>query len=234
MIYNIRSYLDNILVVFALIGAIYGAYKVLKKPLMNFIKRLTGISELETHHAIISKTLADVTDKLAAIPKLQDNQNEMAKTLSFLSEKVTQIHNQLTINGGAVTIKDDLGAIKDSLNVIRAEQMATIELSSIPTFINNGKGECIFVNDALCKLFGAKQKEEMLNYSWTNFLDDDEKQKKAEYYSHSIKINDVVRDHYHINNPITKTRCHAEYSATVTRDRNGAVKSVMGTFRILE
>ena len=89
MIYNIRSYLDNILVVFALIGAIYGAYKVLKKPLMNFIKRLTGISELETHHAIISKTLADVTDKLAAIPKLQDNQNEKKRKQAKLLEQLT-------------------------------------------------------------------------------------------------------------------------------------------------
>ena len=203
-------YVSDVLAVFALIAALFAGWKILHKPTMNLLKKFIGVAILE------------------------ENQNKMAITLEFLAEKANQIHTQLTINGGTITIKDDLGMIKDSLAVIRAEQMATIELSSIPTFINNGDGECTFVNQALCNLFGAKSKEEMLMFSWTNFLDDNEKHIKADNYIRSLEVNNVIRDSYHVNNPIKKTRTFCEYNATVTRDKSGKIRSVIGNVRSLE
>jgi len=207
--YNIfRFYIGDVLGVCALIAALYGGFKVLYKPIMNLLKRAIGVDILES------------------------NQIEMTKTLNYLAQKAEQIHGQLTINGGTVTIKDDLGMIKDSINIMRSELMSSVALSNTPTFINDPSGACIFVNDALCNIYGSK-KEQMLGFGWTNFLDDNEKEVKAENWKKGVQYDSIFRDTYHINNPITGKRFMCEYSANITRDKKGNPISIMGTVKIL-
>jgi PAS domain S-box-containing protein len=204
-----NEYSDNILKVFAVIAALYGGWKVLYKPIMNLLKKAIGVDVLES------------------------NQYEMTKTLNYLAQKAEQIHSQLTINGGTVTIKDDLGMIKDSISIMRSELMSSVALSNTPTFINDPTGSCIFVNDALCNIFGSK-KEQMLGFGWTNFLDDNEKEVKAENWKKGVQYDSIFRDTYHVNNPITGKRTLCEYSANITRDKKGSAISIMGTVKVLQ
>ena len=203
-----HEYSDTILKVCALIAALYGGWKVLYKPIMNLLKKAIGVDVLEA------------------------NQIEMTKTLHYLAEKAEQIHGQLTVNGGTVTIKDDLGMIKDSINIMRSELMSSVALSNTPTFINDPTGSCVFVNDALCSIYGAN-KEQMLGFGWTNFLDDNEKEVKADNWKKGVQYDSIFRDSYHVNNPITKQRFLCEYSANITRDKKGNPISIMGTVKIL-
>ena len=203
-----HEYSDTILKVCALIAALYGGWKVLYKPIMNLLKKAIGVDVLEA------------------------NQIEMTKTLHYLAEKAEQIHGQLTVNGGTVTIKDDLGMIKDSINIMRSELMSSVALSNTPTFINDPTGSCVFVNDALCSIYGAN-KEQMLGFGWTNFLDDNEKEVKADNWKKGVQYDSIFRDSYHVNNPITKQRLLCEYSANITRDKKGNPISIMGTVKIL-
>ena len=204
-----HEYSDDILKVCAVIAALYGGWKVLHKPTMNLFKKAIGVGVLE------------------------NNQIEMSNTLKYLAEKAEQIHSQLTLNGGTVTIKDDLGMIKDSISIMRSELMSSVALSNTPTFINDATGSCIFVNDALCNIYGSK-KEEMLGFGWTNFLDDNEKELKAENWKRGIQHDSIFRDTYHVNNPITKQRFVCEYSANITRDKKGNPISIMGTVKVLQ
>lgn len=147
-----------------------------------------------------------------------------------ISNKVDLILNQLTVNGGNLTVKDDLTNMRTSINILRSENRAQIALSNTPTFINDETGNCIFVNEALCELFGAT-KDEMTGFGWVNFVLDSEKKQKIENFERSFKTDTYIKDSYHIINGITKEQICCEYLATVTRDKYGKPVSVIGTVK---
>ena len=150
--------------------------------------------------------------------------------ISPLSKKVDQILTQLTVNGGSVTVKDDLTNMKNSINILRSENRAQLYLSDSPTFINDETGKCVFVNDALCDLFGAT-KDEMLGFGWSNFLLDEEKKIKTENFARALKTDMNIKDSYHVKNGITGEIILCEYIATVTRDKVGRPISVIGSVK---
>lgn len=160
-----------------------------------------------------------IKDKVI-IPAIQDSMQGM-------NNKLDTVINQLTINGGTVTIKDDLQAIKAGLRNLREEQRAHISLSNEPTFINDASGSCIMVNDALCELFGAT-KDQMLGYGWINFLQDNEKQIKQDNWNRSLKTDAYIKDSYTVIRGETHEKINCEYAATIIRDAKNNVVSVLG------
>lgn len=200
------SELKDALVLFAFIGGIYGAYKVLKNPLMSWIKSKLGISDL------------------------YEGQAELKTDMKRGLEKLDAVMTQLTINGGSVTVKDDLSIIKKDIKALGSEMRAFTEFSESPIFINNRDGTCTYVNEAICKLFGAKR-EEMLGFGWVNFLPDDERYVKSENWLRSIQKDSVINDTYHIINGVTGEKIFCEYTATITRDLKGDPITIVGTVR---
>ena len=198
--------LKDIIVIFTIIGMLYGAYRILKPKAVNWIQSKLGISDL------------------------YKGQTEIQSDLKRGLEKMDSMLVQLTINGGSVTIKDDLTSIKKSLGAIKSELRASLDASPIPTFINEASGSCVYVNEALCNLFGATR-EEMLGYGWINFLPDEEKKIKAENWQRGIKTDTSIRDRYHVIKGDTNEVMLCEYTATITRDSKGEPISILGTVK---
>jgi PAS domain S-box-containing protein len=212
--YPIHRFLEYILVLFAVIGGLYGAYKIIKPTAMSWIQNKFGVTELYKGQAEIRADVKKAVSKQEAV------------NIRML-EKLDSVLVQLTINGGSVTVKDDLSSIKKNLNKIHAEIISYISLSPNPTFLNNEDGSCIAVNEALCNLFGATR-DEMLGYGWINFLDDSEKNQKADNWKRGIQKDFSITDRYYITNGKTGERIYCEYVATITRDNEGKIMSIMG------
>lgn len=194
-----KDTLYYIFLCFGLIGALYGAFKIIKPIMKNWY---------------INNVLKPVI-------------NDCVKPIE---NKLDQIYNQLTVNGGNLTVKDDLTNMRTSINILRAENRAQIALSDTPTFINDETGACVFVNDSICDMFGAT-KDEMLGYGWVNFLLDSEKKQKAENFERGLRSDTYIKDSYHVINGVTGEQIQCEYLATVTRDKYGKPVSVIGTVK---
>ena len=72
-----------------------------------------------------------------------------------LADKLDEIHAQITVNGNTKnTLRDKFSRIEEDVHLIVSLQRANLESVVQPRFECDPAGRCIWVNEALCALFG--------------------------------------------------------------------------------
>lgn len=143
-----------------------------------------------------------------------------------ISIQLEEVSKELKPNGGG-SIKDQVKQISTDIKVIRAERDTTFYLSKDATFKNNSEGLCINANKALCKLFGANEKE-LLGVGWMNFIVEEDKERVMEEWDTNIDSGSEIISNYTIQNKETGKLTKVQYRAIIMRDDDGSIISIFG------
>ena len=131
--------------------------------------------------------------------------------------------------GGVKNIKDvpeKLKKIEKDRDILEGTISALIRLSDDAIFVCVADGSCIFVNDALCDLFGA-QYNDMMGFGWAHFILKEEREAVHQAWDAGIKYNKMVAGEYTMVNGVTLEKIKCEYTAVVHRVR-GKVVTIFG------
>lgn len=131
--------------------------------------------------------------------------------------------------------KDKVGKVQRDISVMKAAMDANFQLSPDCIFqCAPPDGRCIMVNESICRLYGA-DREQLLGYGWTNFIDDsvdeDAKETAKDYWKQAVISDNVINSQYTIINGFTGERIPCVYTAYVKR--NGETNEIISIFGIV-
>lgn len=108
-----------------------------------------------------------------------------------LKKKWDNISYQLNNNGGK-SLLDLIQKIDKNITQIKAAQDAEFQLNSDCKFECAPDGRWIRVNDSLCKLFEATDRQRLMGYSWINFVKSEQQEAVREHYENGVETDDVL------------------------------------------
>lgn len=105
--------------------------------------------------------------------------------LKYLGTSVNKVKNQVTKNGGT-SLLDAVNRIELRLAELTSLNEATHQLSQLPMFKTNEKGECIWVNTAYTAATG-KSIEDLKGHGWISIVHEDDRKEVIEEWEKSVK-----------------------------------------------
>ena len=208
-----NEFLDLVIKIGGATAVITGAYKLITPVLMKWI----------------SKKIDESFRKGNTIIQIMDIIESNRDALDLIKKEVLPNGG----HGGIDQIKTKLNNIQRSINIQDSKMECFNELSPNAVFENDENGNCISANQALVDIFGAEKKEDILGSGWVNFIVDGEKQQKGMNWARGILHDKYIKDDYHIIHGKTKTIKHLEYTATIKRNNDGKIITIMGTVKEL-
>jgi|VirMetMinimDraft_7_1064189.scaffolds.fasta_scaffold17309_5 PAS domain-containing protein len=127
------------------------------------------------------------------------------------------IKYQLNNNGGK-SLLDIIQKMDKNITSIKVRQEADFQLNPDCKFECAPDGRWIKVNDALCRLFGATDRQRLMGYSWVNFVKHNEQEQVRQHYDDGVETDNVITDTCTITNGVTNTDVSCSYTAYVKRD----------------
>jgi PAS domain S-box-containing protein len=204
MIDSLATILEIFVSSITILGAIVLIYKkFIKMPIRRFLDKIEDI-----------KTKTESTHKSI-------NDNIMPFIESF--------HNEFTTNSGK-SLKDKIIRIDNAIKreELRSKLIAD-NLSSIGAYECNEKGEWIWVNKALCDMFGLSN-EQMIGQGWLRAVCEEDRNDIWTTWLDTIRLNIPYEVTYNICNLKTNQTFTCRSTAIVHRDGSG---NVVGYYGIL-
>ena len=138
-----------------------------------------------------------------------------------ISSKIDEIFEQIMVNGyRKSTLRDKLSSIDDSIHLLMLNQRANIDNMPQPRFECDSQGRCIWVNEALCELFGQSFND-MTCAEGTGWLASiEEPEKTFHVWMEAVHAKIPYQREYIIRNLRTHCRykCIARAKPLLTRD----------------
>lgn len=149
------------------------------------------------------------------------NAQAMNEQLKPLHAKVDEIFEQITVNGYRKgTLRDKLGQIDEAIHMLTLNQRTNIDNSPLPRFECDATGKCIWVNEAVCELFGQTFNE-MISADGLGWLASiEEPEKVFEVWNEAVKTRIPYYKEYYVRNDKTHKRhkCIARAKPLLSRD----------------
>lgn len=130
-------------------------------------------------------------------------------------------------NNGGSSMKDRIDSMSKDIKVMKITQEADIQLNSDARFQCSPDGNCIMVNDSLCRLFGGS-KEELLGIGWLNFIEPEEREDVIEAWREALKSNLEMAYDYNIKHGSSGEKIWVHYKSYIKRNANREIISIFG------
>lgn len=211
---SLHDLLEIIVSIITIVASLYVLVKWIITPLHNRFLRP------------ILTWARDFYDRANTVPEKLDN------ALKILNETVLPVINslqyQFSTNSGK-SIKDQITRIEDNVKLqdIKGKLMSDM-LVEIGEYQCDSHGNTVWVNSALCKLFGLEYSE-MLNNGWLSGVDDKERLHVWDQWKESVDKNIPLNMEYTIHNELTGETFRARTSAKCHRNNDGRILGFYGT-----
>lgn len=180
---------------------------------------------------LIWHALVDFYKRVNAVPEKLDNALNILNTdvLPF----IRSFQYEFSKNSGK-SIKDQITRMEDSLKMaeIRSNLMSDL-LIKTGEYRCNSRGETVWVNKALCELFGLNS-HEMLGNGWLDAVDKDERIEVLKTWHENIENEIPHEAEYTVKNKITGEKFKVLTKANCHKGNDGKILGYYGTVIKLE
>lgn len=141
---------EAMLMLFAIIGSIYGAYVIVKKWYREKLK----------------PKINKFTTMVDEWPMYKAAQETMVLDLMHVK------HQVFPNNGGSIV--DKLNVLMDNQSTIKMKVRAQMNTDSSPSFVIDKKGDLVYVNDAWLSLTGFQKAEQAYGIGWLKAIPEED------------------------------------------------------------
>ena len=99
----------------------------------------------------------------------------MAASIERIERKIEKVQNEVTFNGGKITLVDGLKEVLNNQAIYSSEREAALYIDPQPTFKTDAAGRVTFVNKAYLDMVGCEDAEQLMGYSYLVVIPDENK-----------------------------------------------------------
>lgn len=200
---------------------------------VNSEKLILTAAVLTAAGTVIAKAKQIYKGCVVSVRWLRDQWGFHSKVLRALEDQgrsIANIQSELKPNGGA-SLRDAINQIRDMANIADVRSHLTREACPYAMYECSPDGKCVWVNEALCNLFGMEE-ERMMGYGWLEAIEDSERIDSMKAWQQAIENNIPYSSSYTVVNQRTgeRYRCRTRangykhegktllYAGTVTKE----------------